>query len=444
MQKGVLPSVEDGRRAVGGTDPHAVRTREDIFGAGKGTGWMKTLLVLGATPFQIPIVRKAHERGHRVITIDNVPGNPAHSLADESADISTTDREAVCRFARDRRVDGIMTGASDVAVTTVGFVADSLGLPGITYEQGLTLTRKDLFRSLQREAGLRHPEFFVCDEWAQCRKVAQDLDGIYILKPVDRSGSAGTAIVHVSGPARWKDIRSCFEAAREASLKGKVILEAVIQGVEQSGDLFLRDGRIISLHLTNKNLTPGRHPVPRGHTIPSRLESVVQEGVRRGLLEVVTRLGVKDGPMNFDVIVDPGGASTILEMSPRFGGNCIPQVIEYGAGFDEIGAAIDLCLGERVDLSSVGLRDSVVPTGSRIFGSPVDGILRGVRARAHVLKEYGSSVHELVYDLNEGARVRRFTQGNRRLGHVVASAGDPDRLESLLDEIESAVDFQIS
>ena len=120
---------------------------------------MKTLLVLGATPFQLPIVKQAQQMGHYVITMDNVPENPAHRQADESARVSITDPEAVLAYAQQRKIDGIITGGSEIGMAALGWVCDEMDLAGVTHEQALLLTRKDQFRTFQQRHGMAQPLF---------------------------------------------------------------------------------------------------------------------------------------------------------------------------------------------------------------------------------------------------------------------------------------------
>lgn len=56
---------------------------------------MKKLLVLGAMEMHVPLIKRAKEMGVYVITVDYIPDNPGHKLADEAYFDSTTDFEAV-------------------------------------------------------------------------------------------------------------------------------------------------------------------------------------------------------------------------------------------------------------------------------------------------------------------------------------------------------------
>src|SRR5262249_17684232 len=88
----------------------------------------RTLLVLAASLYQIPVTERAKARGSRVITTDNVPSNPGHRLADRAYSVDTTDQAGVLEIARRENVAGIIAACTDVAVPTAAFVAARLGL----------------------------------------------------------------------------------------------------------------------------------------------------------------------------------------------------------------------------------------------------------------------------------------------------------------------------
>src|SRR5258706_11330826 len=104
----------------------------------------RRILVLGAGPFQIPVIERAIELGCQVVTADYLPRNPGHRLGVESWNVSTVDKESVLEMARQTHIDGVLTYGSDVSTPTVAFVAEALGLPGHPPRTAALLQRKDL------------------------------------------------------------------------------------------------------------------------------------------------------------------------------------------------------------------------------------------------------------------------------------------------------------
>ena len=93
----------------------------------------KKLLVIGAGDFQLPLVQKASE------TCDVLLAAPVISKAFEPyiTDrllIDVRDEKAILDFARKHKINGVITDQTDIAVRSVAYVSEKMGLPGIGYE----------------------------------------------------------------------------------------------------------------------------------------------------------------------------------------------------------------------------------------------------------------------------------------------------------------------
>lgn len=58
----------------------------------------KKIMLLGGNYYQMTATKAAKALGCHVISVDYLPDNPAHELADEYYNISTIDREAILKF----------------------------------------------------------------------------------------------------------------------------------------------------------------------------------------------------------------------------------------------------------------------------------------------------------------------------------------------------------
>ena len=154
----------------------------------------KKILVLPAGVFQIPLIQKAKESGHYVITADYCPKNPGHRISDEHYIVSTTNITQCTRLAKQLEIDAVVTCASDTTIPTVAYIAQQLGLSGISYDCAITLSDKGQFRKFQRDRGLPHPKFCVSDDIKDIKKFILECPGKKIIKPTDCSGSRGTFI----------------------------------------------------------------------------------------------------------------------------------------------------------------------------------------------------------------------------------------------------------
>src|SRR4051812_3203992 len=135
---------------------------------------MKTILIIGAGPSQVPAIRLAKSRGYRVVATDMSPTAEGFALVDEKGIASTRDVAATVAFARASHsvnaISGVMTMASESAVT-VASVAEALGLPGQSPDAARNATHKVRRQQLFRERGVPSPIFsFAKDAKEACAR----------------------------------------------------------------------------------------------------------------------------------------------------------------------------------------------------------------------------------------------------------------------------------
>ncbi len=304
----------------------------------------ETVLVLGAGPLQAPLIAAARRAGHRVIALDNVPGNVGHRLAHASIDASTRDIAAVVSAARRLGVTAIATAASDVAVPALAASCAELGLPGPSRETCAAFHGKESFREFQRKAGLAHPAFVAGSDARELAHFAGSLSGPVVVKPTDRSGSRGVTRL---GSPRASELTRAIERALAISFEGRACVEQALPGVEYGGDGVVLEGRIEFLAVTHKQM---QGTVVRGHVVPSGLGEAPLATIRRELERHVRAARYEAGPLNFDLMLGPDGEARIIELSPRLGGNWIPQLVARAYGVDLFGSAIEIALGRTPQL----------------------------------------------------------------------------------------------
>jgi formate-dependent phosphoribosylglycinamide formyltransferase (GAR transformylase) len=228
----------------------------------------KRLMILGAGPWQLPLIQKAVARGLWAITVDNVPGNVGHTASQQFVECSTTDAAGVLDWARRLRIDGIVTMASDVAVPTLGHVADALGLPGCPAAVARTLTNKTIFRRFQAERGdLQVPAFVVGHQFDDVfARLSTAFTPPVLFKPADSSGSRGLTRVEALD---HKSCRAAFERALRFSRCGLVCAESFVEGIDVSGDGMLRSGGWQGVFTRKRS----NAYVPYGHELPTDLDA---------------------------------------------------------------------------------------------------------------------------------------------------------------------------
>jgi biotin carboxylase len=368
----------------------------------------KTLLVLAASIYQLPAITTAKCLGWRVVTTDNVSSNPGHRLADASYNVDTTDLEGVLKIARREHIDGVISPCTDVAVTTAAYVAEQLHLPGPPMLAAQVLTNKLAFRNFLNDAGLPSPKAFRISN-STLPDPAVLGDSRWIIKPNQASGSKGVFILEDAADfdRRWRE-------SLAFSVDGAAILEQYLPGTQHTCEGILRDSRIAFMLVTDRETALPPYTTTIGHRVPSMLSAVAQANILAILEYIFTRLGVTDGLFDCDFVAD-GDTVTIIEMSPRLGGNSLSTLVHAAYEFDLLEYAVKQACGVLGELPQ---QMSPKPSAILILGVAHAGILKIDMAAFDALcKE--PWVRALNLDYAEGYSVAPFINGRHRVGEAL-------------------------
>ncbi len=382
----------------------------------------------------MPGIKKAVNLGYKVITVDNIPDSIGHKYSHQYMNCSTVDMEGILKAAVELEIDGIVTFASDVAIPTLGYVAEQLGLPGPGQSVAETMANKTRFRVFQRENKLNHPNFAIAERREDLKRQISNLAPPLMFKPVDTSGSRGISIV--SKP----DLESCssaFEYAKGYSRSKTVCVEQYVEGIDVSGDGFLSDGRFTFAVITKKFK---RDFVVTGHTIPTDIPLDDQNRVIAEVAKTCSAIGYTDGPLDFDVRVANDDV-TVLELSPRLGGNGIPMIVERGTGVDLFSAAIQLSLGYKVKLPEKAEINR--SCGTIIFGSDIEGILKHLAADQEIMDAV-PEIFKYHLSFKIGEKVPRFTHGGNSLGYALFDCPPQLTYSSIVARIKNTLQIGVS
>lgn len=389
---------------------------------------MKKILFLGAAPSQIPPIKYAKSQGHYVITCDYLPKNPGHQLADESHNVSTTDKDAVLKLAQKLKIDGIVAYASDPAAPTAAYVSEEMGLPGNPYESVLILARKDLFRDFLKKHNFNVPK---SESFYDLESAAIWLDEISVpafIKPVDSSGSKGVTEI-----TSKDQLENAFNHALVFSREKKVVIEEKIvkQGYQVAGDGFIVDGKLAFYCWADEHfdkLCNGL--VPIGQTFPTSHSKTLLQEAYRETQRLLSLLKMKTGALNFDFLFSEDGKFYFLELGPRNGGCLIPEVIRYATGVDLIKATVDAALG--LDCSYI----QQVPIKGFWSSYMVHSLKTGFFKQLNISERAQKMIVEKSIYVVENDPVKKYSGSHDTLGMMILKYPNKDTMLDVIDNME--------
>jgi biotin carboxylase len=388
----------------------------------------KKLIVLGAGVYQVPLIDRARSLGCQTLVV-SIPGDyPGFSHADQVFYLNTRDCEGVLDLAREQHADGIATTGTDVAVRTIGYVCDHLGLPGVSEHAARTLTDKSLMK--QVFAGhVCTSDFRIVHDLDEARWAAEDLGFPVMVKACDVSGSRG--VTRVDSP---QELAAAFSSSVSASHTTHYVVERCVIGTEIGIDAFVKDGRLQICLPHNKAVWSNRGvTIPAGHSFPfvagPRTRAAIQEQVEA----IVSCTGMDNCAINSDAMITPDGGVSIIEAGARCGATCIPELIQLHTGIDYYEQVIRCALGEECDFRPT--RQNACE--ARLVFSRKTGTVRSVDlAQLDALRSDRVSIS---LDVAAGSHVQEAHDGTDRIGQLIVRDPHAGEVDRLLEQVAACI-----
>ena len=275
-------------------------------------------------------------------------------------------------------------------------------------------------------------------------------DSPIILKPPTLSGSeltfrcdgpeqAASAFRMIREGLRFR--RNDATLNRDGLIDDQVVLcEEYISGPEFSCD-FILDGEMLEVVRVAAKYPLRGAPVGtiQAYEIPAKLPTGISiNDLRRHLVEAARSLGLIRCMGMADFIVRDGWIQ-FLEITPRPGGDCLPQLIVQSCGLDMLALHLDFAEGLPLDIPAPPQWRHLVALR---LHAPNDGRLRTLNLHREWI---GQEILEVVWLKRPGDRIQLPPDDYQSwlLGHVVFRP-DPDRpVETQLQEVYQAVDIDI-
>ena len=386
--------------------------------------------MLGGGFLQSFVIKKARGLGYYVYCLDANPNAGGFQFANESAVINIVDEEACLAYAREKKIDGVLTAATDYSVLTMSRIATELGLPGINYDSARLIknkasVRKVLFDAKADDTGYSH--IVDSSEWAQ--KIKDDVVYPVMVKPCDGSGSRGAARVD----SAEEFVKAC-EEAMGCSLSHKAVAEPFVHGREYGVESFVNNGDIHILALMQKDMTLPPYYAELGHAIPSGLSEDLEQKVKSCVRKALIAMGVNHGSVNMDLLINDRGDVHIIDVGARMGGNLIgSHIIPLGTGIDYMGNMIKAAVGDPVDFTP---STNGVPVATRLLAL-TPGIVDILPDFVKIKETYKVVIE---HHLAVGDTINEYHTNLDGCGYIVATGNDA---KAIAEKVKVLIDNSI-
>ena len=305
---------------------------------------MEKIMIIGAGRYQVPIIEKAKELGYETIAISPQGDYPGLKIADKVYNLDVRDEQGILNVARGEKISGVTTDQTDIAVRTVAFIADKMGLPGIGYETATLFTNKLMMRERSKELGLPTIRHKMAHTMTEATEFFASIGRSAILKPVDNQGSRGVYMID-----SMQELERRFYDTLKYSPSEQAIIEEYIHGREFEVDSIVVNYEEKTLMYADTDL----YGIPNVFASKTRLyPSVADDESVKKLLDLnhktITGFGLKQGLTHSEYIQDEtDGEIYLIEAAARGGGSYISSHIgELQTGLSTTEFLINLATGK--------------------------------------------------------------------------------------------------
>lgn len=372
------------------------------------------LIVCGGI-LQIPAVKEAKKLGLKTIVTDMNPDAPCMRLADESyvLDIYDVDGHVrlVKKLKKNNNMKGVFTEGSEATIS-VAAAAKELGLPSISVSSAVNCRDKIMTRKILQKAKVPIPKWKEITSKNELPRAVKEIGFPLIVKSSNNSASRGSTKL-------WNEngLVNAYMSAKKNSSNGKVIIEELCNGEEQSVEIiFDINKKCLHLNIVDRFFSNNKWAVELGHINPTK----IGEKYRRELF-VITERAAKAMKVNFgvfkaDTMMTKRGP-IILEVTPRLSGGFDSQkTTPISSGRNFIRAAMMLSLGlsiDKNDLRHVWRKYAAVWTVL-----PKSGLVTKINGINKAKKMKG--IREVILIKKAGDKIPEITSSAARPAYVIS------------------------
>lgn len=304
---------------------------------------MKKIAILGASYTQKPLVIKAREMGLETHVFAWEKGNVVDDITDYFYSISTRKKDKILSVCKDINIDGIISIGSDVAVPTMCYIGNELGLVNNSVHSAKLATNKYAMREALASNDLPVPDFVKIKNKEELKHKSFAFP--FMVKAVDRSGSRGVKLVN-----NIQEAVKAFENAKKVSFSGEVILEKYFGGKQFSFEMFSNNSKHYFIGLTEEFFSGAPQFVEIGDLMPGRLSKKNMDNALDLTKQALTALEIENGASHVEMRINSRGECCFIEIGARMGGGFRSDLVNISYDQDYLGDTIKNSLGIPVNI----------------------------------------------------------------------------------------------
>lgn len=390
-------------------------------------------MVVAGGDWQTELIKKIKQMGHYVICSNLYEDSPAFPYADACEVADVLDKEKNLEIAMKYKPDAVVTDQSDIAVPTVAYLNETLGLHGIGTKRADIFTDKSMMREFCRENGVTIPDFKLCQTMEDAMEMLKK-HGKIVIKPIDSQSARGVFTIE-----NEKQLRQRYEITRSfANRRKEIMAEEYIGGAEFTIDGMVVNGHHYPLCISVKEMYPNSSNVSMMQTYTCQHPVYDYDKLRKTNKELIEKTGLPFGLTHTEYKYY-NHKFYLLETAARGGGsNLSAKIVPFMSGVDNYEYLIKSALGEPVDEEP--LTHLKLPENRYVIMRFFD-FGNGRIKEIHGIDDLENNKYMMDYRIaaKPGDDIKSPQFGSQRPGHFIVCGDDFSVLQKEVHHILSTV-----
>ena len=392
----------------------------------------KTVLVLPGSNWQVRLVKKIKELGHKVLVVNPFENSPCFPFADGHLQSDIFEFDRVIKYCKENKVDAVISDECDIAMPLVAKIGETLGLVTLSTESAHLYTDKFAMREFCKKNGLLYPQYEFCKNVQDAIDLFEKIKRPIIIKPLDCNASKG-----VFKASSIDEIKEHFDEAMSFSRIEKAVLaERYIEGTEFTIDGIKTPENHYTLAISEK-----RHFKHNVNIASDLLFSHYNKNFDYEELKRVNDEFIKNSPLEFGFTHAEykceNGEFYLIEIAARGGGNMISSVItQYLSGYDTYKYLIDCSLG-KIEDADFSIPDEFKERTAilKFFKTPDNGgVVKEIKGLDYL--DNNSSIVKYLLNFKVGDVIENAKSDSARIGFFIACCESMDQLNETVNAVD--------
>lgn len=388
-------------------------------------------MVIAGGDWQIELIKKAKAMGHYVICSNLYEDSPAFRYADACEVADVLNKEKNLEIAQKYMPDAIISDQSDIAVSTVAYLNEKLGLQGIGIEKADLFTDKSLQRKFCKEHGIKVPDFRICQDASDAMPMLEKY-GKIIIKPIDSQSSRGVYTIE----SEEQLLEKYQDTIAWSNRRKDFLAEEYIDGDEFTVDGLVINGHHYPLCVSVKEMYSQNPNISKMQSYSYCSDNHDYDLLRSTNKKLIETMGLPMG-LTHSEYKEHDGVFYLIEAGARGGGsNLSGKIVPFMSDIDNYEYLINEALGLTVEEDTVRLHEfSKTKYVVMRFFDFGEGIVERVDG-LDFLRNHPMLI-DYQLEVKQGDVLKQPAYGRLRPGHFIIGGIDK---AAVIDEAEKIIE----